>query len=65
MIWFLVVIVIICYLKFVLHLKIDWKSFFRRGFKKLSDLFGIVLFVGKQRKGKNLFRCKLYRGFKN
>lgn len=52
MIFILIVVVIFFYLKFVIHLKVDFKSFFRRGFSKIDDLFGLILFVGKQGKGK-------------
>lgn len=29
---------------------INWRTFFRKGFKKLDNAFGLYCYVGKQRK---------------
>ncbi len=36
------------------HLHIDFKSFFCRGFKKISNKFGVFCYTGKQRNWENL-----------
>lgn len=53
MMWILFLIIIIFILKIKeLNLHIDWKSFFRKGFKKLDNKFGIFCYTGKQGTGK-------------
>lgn len=34
------------------HIRVDFKSFFRKGFKKLDSKFGLFCYTGKQGKGK-------------
>lgn len=48
------VMIVVAFLYFIFsnHLKIDFKSFFRRGFKKIDNDFGLYCYTGKQGKGK-------------
>lgn len=48
------VCLIICAIlyKFKNHLKIKWKTFFRRGFKPNRGIFGVYCYCGKQGQGK-------------
>lgn len=49
----LIFIFIVCYILFYIFynkIHIDFKSFFRKGFKKLDNTFGLYCYVGKQRK---------------
>lgn len=43
---------ILLYLKFALHLKIKFRTFLRRGFAPQRGQFGVYCFCGKQGKGK-------------
>lgn len=59
---FYLIIFIIFVFAFVLKGKkihVDFKSFFKRGFLMTDDMFGVVCYTGGQRKGKNLWRCKV------
>ena len=48
MIWILILLVIlIIYLFVVKKLHIDFKSFFRKGFKKIDNAFGVYCFTRK------------------
>lgn len=50
---FLVLLVaIIIYLKFAYHIKIKYKTFFKKGFKVDKKPYGVYCFCGKQGKGK-------------
>ena len=40
------------YCKFIMHLSIDWKSLYRKGFKKIDNAFGVFCYCGKQGHGK-------------
>lgn len=50
-----------CFLAFILiyiwknKLHIKFNTFFKKGFKKLDNKFGLFLYTGKQRKRKNIF----------
>ena len=44
----IIVCVIIALIKSKLH--INWHTFFKKGFKKVDNLFGIVCYCAKQRK---------------
>lgn len=46
------------YLKFVMHLSIDWKSLYRKGFKKIDNAFGLFCYTGKQGHGKTYSAVK-------
>lgn len=54
MIYLLIVLFIffILYAKFVLKLKIKWKTFFEKGFMPIRGKFGLYCYCGKQGKGK-------------
>ena len=51
----LLIIFIICFKLMNMHLNIDFKSFFKKGFNKIDNAFGLILYNGKQGKRKNLF----------
>lgn len=46
------------YFKFVMHLSIDWKSLYRKGFKKIDNAFGVFCYCGKQGHGKTYSAIK-------
>lgn len=48
----LFLIIFVIYLKTTLHLNIDVKSFFRKGFRKKDNQFGVFCYCGKQGRGK-------------
>lgn len=48
----IVLIILLVYLKFGLHLSIKLKTFFRRGFAPKRGDFGVYCYCGKQGKGK-------------
>ena len=52
--WIIIIIlvVLLVYLKFVLHLSIKYKSFFHKGFAPKRGDFGVYCYCGKQGKGK-------------
>ncbi len=52
MIIVILLVLLIIYLKFVVKIKIKWKSFFKRGFKPVRGKFGLYVYHGKQGKGK-------------
>lgn len=47
-----ILLLIILYFVFINKLRIDFKSFFKKGFKRNSDNFGLFCYTGKQGKGK-------------
>ena len=55
---FILLIIFILYFKFYLKIHIDIKSFFRRGFKKCDNAFGLFCYTGKQGKGKTYSAIK-------
>lgn len=59
MIWFLLLIPIF-FVFFIFNNKIhiDFKSFFKRGFKKIDNDFGLFCYTGKQGKGKTYSAIK-------
>lgn len=56
------IIIGIVYLIFIfkaqLHLSIDWKSLYRKGFKKIDNAFGLFCYCGKQGYGKTYSAIK-------
>lgn len=44
------------------NIHIRWGTFFKKGFKKLDNLFGIVCYCAKQGKRKNILRRGFLRG---
>lgn len=46
------ILIYIIYLKVVLHLSFDLKSFIRKGFKKKDNAYGLFAYCGKQGSGK-------------
>lgn len=58
MIIFIILIIIFYILFFKLKLYIDFKTFFRRGFKKVDNAFGLFCYTGKQGKGKTYSAIK-------
>lgn len=68
----LLIIILVCIIVFLFikfrHTKIAFKTFFKRGFKKQSDMFGIYCFHGKQGCSKTgnavTFLFKNYEGYK-
>lgn len=62
----MILIFIICYIFFTIFynkIHIDFKSFFRKGFKKLDNTFRIVLLCAVNNgKRKNIFRRKATYG---
>lgn len=55
---FLVIIILFCYCRFVLHLSIDWKTLVRKGFQKIDNQFGLFCYCGKQGHGKTYSAVK-------
>ena len=51
-------IIYLLYLKFTLKLSIDFKSLYRKGFKKIDNQFGLFAYCGKQGKGKTYSAVK-------
>ena len=49
---------LIYYFKFVLRVNIDYKSFFRKGFKKIQNEYGLFCYTGKQGSGKTYSAVK-------
>lgn len=45
------------------HITIDFKSFFKRGFKKVDNTFGLYCYVGKQGKGKTYSAIRLLKEY--
>ena len=61
MIWLYIgiILIIVLGIKFYrLKIHIDFKSFFKRGFKKLDNQFGLFAYIGKQGKGKTYSAIK-------
>lgn len=57
--YILIIIIIIVLLKiYQLKLSIDFKSFFKKGFKKVDNAFGLFCYTGKQGKGKTYSAIK-------
>lgn len=52
------ILLIYYYLKFQMHLSIDWKSLYRKGFKKIDNAFGLFCYCGKQGHGKTYSAVK-------
>lgn len=52
MMWLLFIFFCIIYVKFILKLKIKFKTFLSKGFKAVRGLFGLYVYTGKQGKGK-------------
>lgn len=51
-IFIILILAIILYLKFILHLSIKFRTFFRKGFSPKRGDFGVYCYCGKQGKGK-------------
>lgn len=56
--FFFLFIIFLFYLKFNLHLSIDWKSLYRKGFQKIDNAFGLFCYCGKQGHGKTYSAVK-------
>lgn len=54
----LVIIITLFYYCFSQHLHINFKTFFKKGFKKFDNDFGLYCFTGKQGKGKTYSATK-------
>lgn len=55
MIYIIIIVCIFCvFFAYIInnHIHVDFKSFFRKGFKKLDNKFGLFCYTGKQGKGK-------------
>lgn len=68
MIFLLIFIFILSYsLMFIFqnHLHIDWKSFFKAGFSKRDNAFGLYTYTGKQGEGKTYSAIKFISEQKN
>lgn len=67
MIWILLVIliVLIFYCKFYLHLKIKFKTFIKKGFAPVRGQFGVYCYCGKQGKGKTYSLIEFLKENKN
>lgn len=68
MIFLLIFIIILVYfLMFIFqnHLHIDWKSFFKAGFSKRDNAFGLYTYTGKQGEGKTYSAIKFISEQKN
>ena len=52
--WVFFIIIVVLFVAICIHngVSIDFKSFFRRGFKKIDNDFGLYCYTGKQGKGK-------------
>lgn len=57
-IFFIIFIILIIKFIFVDKIHIDLKSFFKRGFKKIDNAFGLYCYCGKQGKGKTYSAIK-------
>lgn len=64
MLFFIILLLVLIISGYVLtnHLVIRLDTFFRKGFKKNNDKYGVYCWVGKQRRWKNLFNNRLYIG---
>lgn len=51
-IFLILIVLLLCYLKFGLHLSIKLRTFFRRGFAPVRGDFGVYCYCGKQGRGK-------------
>lgn len=56
--FFIIFVVYLIYLKFSLKLSVDLKTFFRKGFKKIDNKFGLFCYCGKQGSGKTYSAVK-------
>lgn len=56
LLFLLVLLISIAYKLHEIHLRVDFKSFFNKGFRKNNDDFGVYVFTGKQGTGKT-FTC--------
>ena len=45
----IIFVAFIIYYIHINHLHVDWKSFFKKGFQKVDNLFGLYCYCGKQR----------------
>lgn len=62
---FIAVVILILVLLFIFHVRIDFKSFFRRSFLAKRGLYGTYCFCGEQGKGKTLsLATYVYNNFK-
>lgn len=52
------IILVLYYFKFVMKLSIDWKSLYRKGFRKIDNAFGLFCYCGKQGHGKTYSAVK-------
>ena len=52
--WVFFIIIVVLFVAICIHngVSIYFKSFFRRGFKKIDNDFGLYCYTGKQGKGK-------------
>lgn len=55
---FIAILIFYFYIKFYLKIHIDLKSFFKKGFKKFDNDFGLFCYTGKQGKGKTYSAIK-------
>lgn len=55
---FFLLVIVIYYCKFVIHLSIDWKTLYRKGFQKIDNQFGLFAYCGKQGHGKTYSAIK-------
>lgn len=62
---FIILIGIILYLKFVLHLQVKFKTFFKKGFNANRGNFGVYCYCGKQGQGKTYSVVEFLRENKN
>lgn len=64
---FIFLIVFVYFIMFVFksHLHIDWKSFFKPGFSKRDNAFGLYTYTGKQGEGKTYSAIKFISEQKN
>lgn len=53
-----IIIITLYYFKFIVKLSIDWKTLYRKGFKKIDNAFGLFAYCGKQGKGKTYSALK-------
>lgn len=52
------IVIVLFYLKNVMKLSIDTKTFFRKGFRKIDNAFGLFCYTGKQGHGKTYSAVK-------
>ena len=59
--YILIFILFLIFYKFVFQnkLRIDFKSFFCKGFKKFDNAFGLFAYTGKQGKERHILRLSL------